>query len=282
MVAIAGNAPLPVDPPVLIDLDLIDVDHSYQKPENRRHVAMLVDSFNPTLVGVLQIAGPYNPRLNRAGRRLQRRYRVWDGQHRLQALKQLGYTEWYCMVTAPNIADEANLFYAVNTTRWMPGAIYGHKALLTAKDPTAQIIENTAKHFGRELGANRNGGLPAVQRCYDILNRWGEVVLHNTLYVTTTAWGDARDACAMPVLSGVGKFLGAHGDIVDTQPKFDDLAHRLQTAHPDHLGGAKGFWETARRFSRSTSGTKGEDVYAYTVDIWNKGRHQGNRITAVH
>lgn len=122
-----------------IELAAIQVD-AYQRPLDAKRANQYVSEFNEALVGVPLLA-----------RRADGTLYVYDGQHRLWVLIQLGYTHFWCsVVDSPSAEAEAAWFAALNgtggTKRVKKTELFN--AHLMAKDPVALDVLKLLGDYG--------------------------------------------------------------------------------------------------------------------------------------
>lgn len=156
-------------------IDELDVDASYQRDLNQRHVAKIVAEFDRSLLGVLEVS-------QRNGR-----CAVVDGQHRLAALAELGKTEAPCLVHEGLTAEEeASLFVRYQDGRKPLLPVARFKALLRSGNENAIAIQRVVEANGYQVGTGtdsatkwRNiGGVRALEAVY---GRGGEELLDGAL-----------------------------------------------------------------------------------------------------
>lgn len=81
-------------------------------------------------------------------------YYVYDGGHRLEALRKLGIEEAPCIVfDMDNMTDEAKAFLLIATNRKAMSAVDKHKAKIHAGDPAAILVAKLISEAGRNLSS---------------------------------------------------------------------------------------------------------------------------------
>lgn len=134
-----------------IDVDLIDVDHSYQRTmEGKRSLALIermLANFRWPAFGALLVAPTKSDGI-------LNRYAVMDGQHRLAAAKKLRIAEVPCIIIrADSIAEQAAAFLAANRDRTIVNPYALQRAMLVAGNDDAMAINAACRAAGVEIPA---------------------------------------------------------------------------------------------------------------------------------
>jgi hypothetical protein len=136
-----SELPDPGDPPVLdwIDVTLIGVEETYQRPLDLNRVDSIVRSFSWRSFGALVVV----PQADGT-------YHVTDGQHRLEAAKKHPKVSHVpaCIVKADDIRSEAGIFVDINKNRKNVSALELFFAELTAGKPEAEAILEVCHNAG--------------------------------------------------------------------------------------------------------------------------------------
>jgi hypothetical protein len=187
---------------MMVRLDDLSIDPTYQRPLSKAKVDKIAEAFNPLAVGVLLVS-------RREGGELY----VYDGQHRLAAMRRLGIKEVRCLVFDEMVKEEeSGAFVSCNTVRGNPRARDVFRALLSAKDPSAQAIERIVENCGMKLhldkGSGPNNSISAVSALQRIYDRAGSQMLHDVLTIIGAAWprGTTSERAGILIL-GVAVFL---------------------------------------------------------------------------
>lgn len=243
--------PLPVRS---LDLRQLDIPtETYQRGQRKHIVDKIVANFDPASAGVLYVTGPNE----------QGRYRVWDGGHRLTAMRQLGIEKWNCQVGESSLKDEANNFVVANRDRTSPRQHELHRAALEAGDETAVRIQGIVRAHGWSILPGGAGTrIASVRALYEIEENVKYAPVGRVLKFITETWGHDTEAVQMPMLFGVALLLAKHPDI-DLGYARDCFA-AYEASRLRHMAKAN--------YSQSASGTKGYDVYVQLVAIYNKRR----------
>lgn len=144
---------------MLIPKFTINVDHGYQRPENRKP-REIAASFSWLAFGVLLVA-----------HREDGTFWVFDGQHRLLAAqKRSDISHVPCMVyKVGGVADEAGGFVDANTLRKNVPYVYKHIANMRRGDEAAMALSNLLGRYGYTPITGRKEG-PHIA-CLSILAR---------------------------------------------------------------------------------------------------------------
>lgn len=190
--------------------DLI-IDKRYQRELDKKRVKQIVENFNPRLLGTLDVS-------TRNGKSA-----VFDGQHRLAALKALKMDAAPCLSHDDLTPEqEAELFVALQRDRRTVNAVERFKARVFSHEPVAcelkGIVEECGYTIATHLAANQaeRGQIRAVATLERIFNRGGEGLLAQTLELAKTWDGDARSTDAM-FLDGLSILVAQYGDRIDAE-----------------------------------------------------------------
>jgi hypothetical protein len=192
-------------------------------------------------------------------------YWVIDGQHRIQALREIGWEDqqvqcWtYEGLTEEEEAEKflkLNDYLAVN-------ALAKFRVSVQAGRAVECDIDRIVRALGLVVSADRvPGGIGAVGTLRRVYERAGAAVLRQTLTLVRDAYGDSGMEAA--VIDGLGLFVHRYGSEVD----FGATVTRLTNAH----GGAHGLLGKAENIRRATGNQKNHCVAAAAVEIINAGR----------
>ena len=205
----------------LIPIDMLVVDDTYQRPPHRKFIADIVDTFDETLVGVLDVS-------ERADS-----YAVLDGQQRLMAMQQKGKHGAYCAVyTGMEVPDEAAFFYKKNRDRMGMGAYYGFRARVVAGDLTASQIQETVEREGFVLSDSTNnreavGAVSAVEIVWGYDSQVREECLTNVLQTVRDGAFGRKDSLHSSFLQGLGRFWQAYADDEVDRPVLHSIIHQF-------------------------------------------------------
>jgi hypothetical protein len=161
--------------------DLI-VDPTYQRVLDESRVERIAEKFNPALLGTLEVSV-------RNGK-----CAVFDGQHRLEALRRRGTAKAPCLVhEGLSVPEEAMLFVNLQTQRKNLRPIDRFRARLVADEEQATAISEIAGGYGytiTEGGHPREiGAISALDRVYV---RGGMDLLHLMFQLLVIWQGEPR------------------------------------------------------------------------------------------
>lgn len=201
-------------------------------------------------------------------------YYIVDGQHRVNAMVELGYEdrEIQCTVYEElSEEQEADLFLAINNVlavsvmdKYNVGVVAG------VKDAVA--VHNITHKLGLHVALDSKGGsIKAVGTLRKIYNRYGDAVLTRTLKLINDAYGDAGFKAT--VIEGVALILQRYWDRVD-----DDW---FVTRVGSYRGGVSGLLGNAETLRLQTNQAKGICVAAALVTIYNGGGKKPEGVKAL-
>jgi hypothetical protein len=242
-----------------ISLGLLDVIHAdAQRKLDERNVRRIVTDFDPDLFGVVTVA-----EMNGSGK-----HHIIDGQHRVEALRRLGWADQSvpCVIRASHDkADVARMFDGINTAK-KPQYIDRFRVRVTAGYALEVAVNEIVERHGYEVaigGQTDHRKFSAAAAAVQVADKLGLNVLDITIGVTVTAWGHSRDAVHMSIVSGLAQALAAGAD-----PKR--LAERLESqVTPGQLIGK------ARARKDFAGGSLSSNVAHAAVSIYNTGLRTG-------
>lgn len=190
-------------------------------------------------------------------------YWIIDGQHRVEALRQLHFDDYdlQCWVyEGLSEEEEAAQFLKLNDTL-IVDAYAKFKVGVNAGLPDETEINRIVAAAGCVVTRDKlPGAIRAVGTLRRVYERSGAETLTATLRVILAAFGDA--GLEAGVIDGIGYLLGRYN--VDE----DHLITRLSNAH----GGVNGLLNKAEILRRQTGNSRGQCVAAAAVETVNRGR----------
>lgn len=190
-----------------IGADELEIDHSYQRSRIRPSwVKQIAENFDPDLLQPLRV-------------NLRRwdgdRYVVMDGQHRLLAVRRLGWHEQKlpCIVY-DNLPYEveAKLFDTQGYSRPLTPA-ERFKSELSRHEPEAAIIDGMVRRAGFQINfadSTLDGGrITSVQTLRRVLRKYRSGTLAETLAVIAEGLGTEHGPKGQ-LIDGMGVFLGRY------------------------------------------------------------------------
>ena len=196
-----------------INLNELKVDSSYQRVPDPRRIVRMVRNFDIRLVGALVCSvredGIY----------------VIDGQHRLEVMRAKGETEAWCELHyGLTPADEAQMFYHLDSDRATLNSGDAFRALLSAEDKLALDVKAIIESAGLQptFRGNVVNGVRSFKTIMNVVVIHGLSVVGDALQVLANAWRGQRNIAAATILQGMVLFL-------QTYPNVDrrELSHSL-------------------------------------------------------
>lgn len=192
-------------------------------------------------------------------------YWVIDGQHRIEALRQFGFTDeaiqcqTYEGLTSEEEAEKFLLLNNYLAVRSIPK----YKAAVHAGRPVESDIDRVVRSVGLVVsGDDVPGAIQAVGTLGRVYHRAGPGGLARTLSIIRDAYGDA--GLQGVVIDGVGHVCARYNGELETEKAVDRLAKAS--------GGVGGLLNQAEVLRRQTGNQKGLCVAAAVVDTINRGR----------
>lgn len=236
-----------------VPLDQIKVNPAAQRDLKQTRVDHLVASLDLDQIG--------NPVLNERNGS----FYCIDGQHRIEALRQFGFTSEtvQCWVhVGLTEAEEAERFLQINDTLTVEGHAKFRTAVHAGRPDECEINRVVLANGCVVSKDSLPGAIAAIGTVRRIFNRSGSAVLGRTIRIANNAYGDVGLDAA--VLDGLGLLCQRYnGDLND-----DEATDRLSKV----AGGAQGLLGAAEKLRRSTGERRGVCVAAAAVDIINRGK----------
>lgn len=192
------------------------IDTRYQRKLMEHRVGKIVDEFNPAQLGVLEVS-----------RRKNGSCAVFDGQHRLSALKALDEKHAPCLVhVGLTPQEEADLFVRLQRDRRPPTPVERFRAQLFSGDKQAQQIAAALTENGYAVGSGSND-VKAVTTIERITRKQGIEVLTRSFGVIRDAWFGDDYSLDGSIIGGVAECMADYGD-----RWTDEHTHRLRLSSP--------------------------------------------------
>lgn len=236
------------------------VSPTAQREINEARIDKLVAEFDPEQIGM--------PTVNlRDGH-----YYVIDGQHRVEALRRVGWGDQnvFCNVyEGLSDAEEADTFLKINDTLTVDG-MARFKVGLTAGRPEETEIDRVVRAQGLVVSRDRlPGAIAAVGTLQRVYRRSDSKTLGRALRIIRDSFGDA--GLEAPVIDGIGLLCQRYnGELADER-----AVSKLSTMH----GGAIGLLGKAEVLRRQTGNGKAHCVAAAAVEVINSGKG-GNKLAS--
>lgn len=193
------------------------------------------------------------------------RYYIIDGQHRIEAMKQIGWGDQQVQCWAYEgltEAEEAETFLKLNDTLGVSTFAKFRVGVQAGRDEESDIDRIVR---AQDLTVSKNatpGAISAVGTLRRVYRRAGAAVLARTLRIIRDAYGDA--GLSAPVIDGVGFFCQRY----ETEIEDAVVVLRLKNMH----AGAAGLLGKAEVLRQRTGNRRGHCVAAAIVDVLNAGR----------
>ena len=260
------------DTTVWLKIEGLEVDGRAQRPFSERRATKIAQEFDPDYVGVIHVS-----------ERLDGRKYIVDGQHRVGAMRILGWADQRVeckLYRGLTLAEEAKLFGKLNDfVRVLRFDAF--MARITAREADAVAIDEIVRGCGlrwhrvappdSENCINCVAALESVYRgdAFNVRSRQS-VILRETLVVAKAAWGAGHDSLRGDIIQGIGSFLLRYGDAVDRRR----LRDRLAAAE----GGALGLLGKARTHRGLEGGTVAMGLVKALVSLYNRGARKEGKL----
>lgn len=229
---------------VYVPITDLNIDHEhYQRDQDMKRVRKIADNFDIKQFSPLSVS-----------RRSDGSLWVWDGGHRFEAARLLGYSKVPCVIFDMSMIQEAIAFAEAQKGRKGLTQFDAHRALLAAGDPFALELDKIVEEAGFRIAQGASGrSLQCVAKLRQIHNHWG--VLAETLQmITVLGWVD-RGGKHANVLEGVARFIACAGESLDVER----LAKRLASHMPASLLAPYATWRY------------GAAAVRHVAEVYNRG-----------
>ncbi len=236
-----------------IPIEQMRVSELAQRDINQARVDKIAVNFDPEQIGT--------PTVNFRGGH----YYIIDGQHRIAALKEMGWGDQQvqCWVyEGLTEAEEAERFLKLSDTLAIDG-FAKFRVGITAGRPDECDIDRIVRAAGLVVTKDElPGAISAVGTLRRVYARSGPGVLARTLRIVRDSYGDA--GLRAEVIDGIGMLCARYNGELE-EPK---AIERLGGIH----GGVNGLTGAAELLRRKTGRQKNHCVAAAAVDIINRGK----------
>lgn len=188
-----------------IAIALLRVDPAYQRDLDPARVKKIAENFDAKLFDPIKVT----PR--------DGVYYVTDGQHRLAALRLLGWSYISVPCVIVHLAtqeQEAGYFRKQNTNRRPPTAYDDYKAARVEHDEAVMVIASVLKRLSLEavsLKSTSPNGIRAVGAIREIYRFHGDEMLERVLRVSLAAWPhEAIHGRSAVTLDALVAFIATH------------------------------------------------------------------------
>lgn len=258
-----GDWPFRVE---LIDLSRCHVDHSYQRPVDWLWVRKTAATFDPTLVGALDVS----ERGHGAS------FAIMDGQGRNEAMKLVGKTQAYAAIySGLDIQAEALFFLHKNSNRKAIHPYHIYQAKLTASDPVAVAVRDIVEQYGYEVSiisaSNRNipekiSAIASLEEAYNRKRASGFDCLAPTLGVLRASTFGLKEGNSAHLIRALARMFERYEEI-DPHRLGEVIADRNPT------------WLLARmREMGWNAGSQTPAMVQVLVEEYNQGLPRGEKL----
>lgn len=205
-----------------IPIDNIRVD-LYQRVKKSPKVRKMINDFVPDVIGIALVSF--------------RNGEFWciDGQHRIAAMKTLGYKEIWCQVlTGLTYEEECERFNLLNTGRTQLTANQVFHCRVEGKDKAAMELVGMFRKY--RFDYNKNNGtkddnvIGAVSKFVKIQKVFGLEKVETVLRILRNAWYGDKNSLSSAIITGLSTFL-------EENPNADEmiLTKALEKVMPNIL-----------------------------------------------
>lgn len=245
----------------ILPLELLETD-DYQRPLSLATINKIVNKFDPRGIGTIQVSKRDN------------RYFVFDGNHRVHALKKLGERTVECIIySGMTYKDEAKAFDYFNTTK-KAGPLDLANSALEQEDPSALKIYEIVSSLGLEIDYHSTGDrrkIKAYKSIEWVLTKFGPDALRKTLSTILGVFGSQDNrAYTSDNIKGFAAFIDKYKD--HERYKENILLKHLSLMTPLE------FKAEVYKKKMAWNLKAGDAVVATLLDIHNSHRNYENRI----
>lgn len=187
-----------------LPIGLLNVD-MYQKKIRKNIVKKIVNNFNPAALGVIHVS-----------QRQDGTFWIFDGQHRVEAMKQMGYEAADCLVFSGMTYQQESQALVSHHDVSKPSKVEEHFAKMEAQDVTALTINNTLESIGlRIMQGSGSDSIQAVGTLYTIYEKNGLNDLVLVLKTLKEAFGRKTEVFLRHNMLGMQSFIEQYRGIYD-------------------------------------------------------------------
>lgn len=194
-------------------------------------------------------------------------YWVVDGQHRVAALKQFGFSDkdaFDCEVYEDlTDAEAAEVFLGRDKRKPIP-VFDKFFVACTAGRKRENDIRRSVESNGQKISREREHGISSVGALGKVYDRSGDVVLGQVVRAINLGFPSDPLGFDAAILEGLGLLFNRYNGKTNER----DLGRRLA----DLKGGARTLMQRAETIRLRTGNQKKQCVAAAVVDIYNKGK----------
>lgn len=203
----AESKKLPIPNIKCVPIDEIDLG-LYQRELKPSKVRKMTDYFVPDVMGF--------PLLSfRNGK-----YFCMDGQHRIEALKRMGYKEVWCQITTDLLyEEECRRFNMLNTGRTQLNANQIFHCRVEEKELTAiELVKMFKKYkytYNKNTSVKDDNVIGAVSKFDKMLKKYGINMVGRVLKVLRGAWLGDKESLTSSIITGLATFFNERPDVND-------------------------------------------------------------------
>jgi len=239
--------------------DLQVVWQEAQRARDERHVAQIVNDFDPDFFGTVTIA--HLP---------DGSYHVVDGQHRVEAVRKIfGDKERVpCVVVrAATKKRAAEIWAAINGNRSKPSPVGRFLVDVTAGKAAETEISKTVNSLGYRISTSPSvGNIRAVSALVAVHRQHGIDVVRGSLALIQQTWGMDITATEASIIRGMAALLAEHATDINQQRFAKTLAKKYT---PLRLIGS------AKAAREMFGGNTAEAVKRLLIEAYNSGLASG-------
>lgn len=178
-------------------INRLNVDESYQRPVSRAKVNKIVRNFNPIGMGPILVS-----------QRKDGSLWIFDGQHRIEALKELGEHVWEVIIYSDmTLKDEATAFRLLQEGS-KANAAERYVSELTAGVQETIAIEKALNQIGFTVDRNRSKyTIQAADAVKGIYRAGGPKLLKETICLIRDSLGTQKKNYTGEIITGVSEFI---------------------------------------------------------------------------
>lgn len=182
-------------------------DPTYQRELDSRRTDKMADQYQVALIGIIEVSARPNGR-----------HAILDGQHRAAVVRTVAFGSATedphvpCRIhTGLSVAEEAQLYHQLNTTRRQLTGWDRWIARRGAGDPAALAIEACASRHGIAVGMTAGTNvLRATASCEKVVTLGGIPLLDEVLSTIRQTWPDDQAGLDGAIVHGLGHVLNAY------------------------------------------------------------------------
>jgi len=245
-----------------LPLEILDVE-KYQRPLSTSKVDTIVKEFDPVGIGTVLIS------------KRNDKYYIFDGQHRVSALKRLGIDTVDCIVyEGMSYQDEANAFKYFNGDNKKATALETANARYEAGDELVHAIDRAVKATGLKVdfkSTNNYGTIQAYKALEATFKKYGPQKLQRTLnYIQKVFRNNFPNLYSADNIRGFTLFFESYGN-------HENFKERVLTKWLKQIG-IEGFKTEVKKMKQVWQLTGQEAVSATLLKIHNDHRNYENHI----